>query len=214
MPYYYFEAGNIGWTNGSRVGAKLQVGSIGGMIFLDENVDGLYSTGETKLTNVTVKLYKDSTLFATTLSDSNGTYFFTGLTNGIYKVDFNAALSTYPHFTFKGSGDMSLASQVEYLGVDVGYALNIDPVQLSSTTINAGVLKYQPSTDLKAILNTSGFTMIITSTGSTPTTGLQSTILPAFFNQIQSVSNAITRTSSNPSVATVSATGWVEGHQA
>jgi hypothetical protein len=115
MPYYYFEAGNIGRTNGSRVGAMLQVGSIGGMLFLDENADGIFNTGETKLTNKTVNLYKGTTYQTNTQTDINGQYLFSGLSNGVYKVDFNDALTPYEYFTLKGTGDTSLTSQVEYL---------------------------------------------------------------------------------------------------
>ena len=148
MPYYFFEAGNIGRTNGSRVGAMLQVGAIGGMVFLDENADGIYNTGESKLTNQPVKLYKGTTYQTTVQTDTNGNYLFSGLSNGIYKVDFTDALGSYEYFTIKGTGDKNLTSQVDYLGTDVGSVLNVDPVQISSTMINAGVLNYHPATDL------------------------------------------------------------------
>ena len=134
------------------------------MLFLDENADGIYNTGETKLASKTVNLYKGSTLYATTLTDVNGQYLFSDLSNGIYKIDFNAALGTYPYFTIKGSGDKTVTSQVEYVGTDAGYALNVDPVQSSSTTVNAGVLKYAPATDLKVTLNTTGTTLTLIST--------------------------------------------------
>ena len=170
MPYYFFEAGNIGWTNGSRVGASLQVGTIGGMLFLDENADGLYSTGETKLTNKTINLYKGSVLTATTQTDGSGHYVFSGISNGVYKVDFNPALGSYPYFTIKGGGDKSLTSQAEYLGGDAGFVLNVDPVQPSSALTNAGILKYDPATDLALTLNTTGTTLILATTGINPTT--------------------------------------------
>ncbi|MDR2415908.1 MAG: hypothetical protein LBD75_04850 [Candidatus Peribacteria bacterium] len=171
MPYYYFEAGNIGRTNGSRVGAMLQVGTIGGMLFLDENADGIYNTGEIKLTNKTVNLYKGDVLQSTIQTDGSGNYLFSGLSNGIYKVDFTDVLGTgYKYFTLKGTGDKSLISQVEYLGTNAGYVLNVDPVQLSSTTINAGILNYAPDSDLTATLNTIAATLPLTIIGANPTT--------------------------------------------
>jgi protocatechuate 3,4-dioxygenase beta subunit len=118
MPYYYFEAGNIGWTNGSRVGAMLQVGTIGGMLFLDENADGVYNATEPKLSNQPVNLYLGGSLHSTSITDSNGVYTFSGLNNGIYKVDFKGALGSHTYFTRKGTGDISLISQVEYRGTD------------------------------------------------------------------------------------------------
>jgi hypothetical protein len=141
------------------------------MLFLDENADGIYNTGETKLTNKTVRLYKGTTLQATSQTDSNGQYVFSGISNGIYTVNFNDALGGYTYFTIKGTGDKNLTSQVEYLGTGAGSAFNIDPVQFSSTTINAGVLKYNPTTDLTVKLNTTGTTLTLTTTtGANPIT--------------------------------------------
>ncbi|MDR0607292.1 MAG: Ig-like domain-containing protein [Candidatus Peribacteria bacterium] len=184
------------------------------MLFLDENADGVFNTGETKLANKTVNLYKGNTLQATVQTDINGHYLFSGLSNGIYRADFNDALGTYAHFTLKGTGDSSLTSQVEYVGANAGYSLNIDPVQSRAATINAGILNYIPSTDLTPTLYITGAILTLTTTGVTPTTGLQSTIAPSFFPHIQATSNAITRSSSDPTVASVSTTGRVEGKQA
>ncbi|GHV25652.1 hypothetical protein FACS1894176_04670 [Bacteroidia bacterium] len=64
------------------------------MLFLDENADGIYNTGEIKLTNKTVNLYKGTTYQTTVQTDLIGNYLFSGLSNGVYKVDFNDALTS------------------------------------------------------------------------------------------------------------------------
>jgi hypothetical protein len=58
MPYYYFEAGSAGRTNGTRVGASLQIGEIAGIVFSDTNGDGIYNGTDSLLANKQVHLYK------------------------------------------------------------------------------------------------------------------------------------------------------------
>ncbi|HOX04248.1 MAG TPA: SdrD B-like domain-containing protein, partial [Verrucomicrobiota bacterium] len=61
---------------------------IGDRVWLDEDADGIQDAGESGLANVTVGLYtSDGTvLLATTLTDAEGNYLFTGLAAGTYTV--------------------------------------------------------------------------------------------------------------------------------
>jgi protocatechuate 3,4-dioxygenase beta subunit len=67
-------------------GAKTYV--LGDRLWLDENSNGVQDAGEAGIANVRVELY-DATgtaLLATTVTDANGAYLFTGLTAGTYTV--------------------------------------------------------------------------------------------------------------------------------
>jgi protocatechuate 3,4-dioxygenase beta subunit len=61
--------------------------SVGDFVWLDTNGDGVQDSGEPGLAGVTVSLYDaDETLLATTVTDANGNYLFTGLPPGVYTV--------------------------------------------------------------------------------------------------------------------------------
>jgi hypothetical protein len=83
MPYYYFQAGSAGRANGTRAGAALQIGEIGGMVFLDIDGDGIYSGADTLLTNKLLNLYVMSggsyVFFTGTMTSSVGSYTFPDL---------------------------------------------------------------------------------------------------------------------------------------
>lgn len=56
--------------------------SVTGIAFLDTNGNGVFGTGDTGLSGVTVSLYSGTTLIATTTSGANGAYSFTGVAPG------------------------------------------------------------------------------------------------------------------------------------
>ncbi len=61
--------------------------SVNGSVFIDENVNETKNAGEALMPNVTVKLMNASNeVVATTVSADDGTFSFTGLSNGNYKV--------------------------------------------------------------------------------------------------------------------------------
>jgi hypothetical protein len=63
--------------------------SIGNQVWLDENKDGLKTTGEPGIAGVTVTLYSASGVaIATTITDATGNYLFTNLPAGSYRVGF------------------------------------------------------------------------------------------------------------------------------
>ncbi|PKK82958.1 MAG: hypothetical protein CVT49_10870 [candidate division Zixibacteria bacterium HGW-Zixibacteria-1] len=65
--------------------------SIGGMVFMDTDGNGMFDEGEDGLEDVTVNLYDcDDSLLATMVTDENGHYMFDSLMAGDYKIDFTA----------------------------------------------------------------------------------------------------------------------------
>ena len=93
-PYFYrtSDAGS-GYNSGNYVAAKLEIGAIGGKVFLDVDGNGLYevSKGDTALGNVTVQLLDESGSLIETKTTSNATttkgdYRFENLSNGTYTV--------------------------------------------------------------------------------------------------------------------------------
>lgn len=63
-------------------------GQLSGIVWLDANLNDIYDAGDTLLKDVKVNLYDDNgTLLATTKTDSNGYYEFTGLYPGLYTVE-------------------------------------------------------------------------------------------------------------------------------
>jgi len=63
--------------------------SLGDFVFLDEDADGIQDPGEEGVKDVTVNLKdEDGNIIATTTTDENGFYQFTGLTPDTYSVQF------------------------------------------------------------------------------------------------------------------------------
>ena len=78
--------------------------SIGNLVWLDDNRDGLQSAGEAGVKDVTVKLLKNcTTVIKSTTTDANGNYLFTDLIPADYCVEFTKP-SGYS-LTFKDAGD-------------------------------------------------------------------------------------------------------------
>ncbi len=85
---------------------------LGDYVWYDTDVNGLQDTGETGVKDVIAALYKKDTsgnylaTGATTTTDSNGYYEFTGLTNGEYQVVFSNLPPSYvPTTTGVGTDD-------------------------------------------------------------------------------------------------------------
>jgi uncharacterized repeat protein (TIGR01451 family) len=106
--------------------------SIGDRVWLDENGDGVQDAGEAGIANVTVQLFDDANnLIATTVTDSNGNYIFTGLLPGDYVVTVDttslaAGLAANPTYDYDGIATphttaMTLAAGQEFGEADFGY---------------------------------------------------------------------------------------------
>ena len=79
---------------------------ISGIAWLDANKNGMRDDGEQRMSNITAMLV-DSTsgvIKATTTTDSNGEYFFNGLSNGTYLVLFKYDTTVYTTTTYRKEG--------------------------------------------------------------------------------------------------------------
>src|SRR5207237_1186595 len=73
-------------ATGSLNFANISQAALGDFVFNDLNANGIQDAGETGIAGVTVMLSGDAT--ATTTTDANGLYLFSGLTPGSYQVKF------------------------------------------------------------------------------------------------------------------------------
>ena len=89
--------------SGSSITAKdfgnIQTSGILGMVFQDQNANGIKDSGEVGLSNWRIHLFEESTHVDSTLTDSLGVYLFTGIAAGTYTVGeslHNGWLQSYP----------------------------------------------------------------------------------------------------------------------
>ena len=79
-----------GEINDHTAAGIIDLGSISDFVWEDLNADGIQDAGELGIENVLVELFDSSNVFiSSTLTDSSGSYSFTGLTPGDYIVEFN-----------------------------------------------------------------------------------------------------------------------------
>ena len=102
--------------------------SVGDRVWLDEDADGVQDAGEAGIPNLTVNLYDSAgALVATTVTDVDGGYLFTGLPAGRYTVKvMNPPAGLNPTYDEDGTGTphettLTLASGEEYRTADFGY---------------------------------------------------------------------------------------------
>ncbi len=76
---------------------------LGDYVWYDNNQNGIQDAGETGVQGVTVTLTKPSGTTETTMTDANGYYEFTGLSNGTYTVAFTGLPAGY-QATVTGAG--------------------------------------------------------------------------------------------------------------
>ncbi len=100
--------------------------SIGDRVWLDANGDGKQDPTETtNLANVTIVLQNSvGTTLATTQTDANGSYLFTGLMPGIYKVDIDTADADLIGYTLTTNNDphsVTLTEGQVYADADFGF---------------------------------------------------------------------------------------------
>ncbi len=115
-------------------------GAIGDFVWYDSNRDGIQDVGEPGIPNVTLDLYKDTdgtpglntatdTKMASTVTDADGGYVFTGLGPGTYYVDVtdaNGKLTGLDHIVANQSqpdptGPIVLTGGTVYKDADFGY---------------------------------------------------------------------------------------------
>ena len=105
--------------------------AVSGTLYRDDDGNDSFTIGESTLpAGITVDLLDGSDVVATTITDENGQYTFTSVTNGTYSVRVNAGDANIPNGTLLGTpNDVSVTvSNATPLPVDFGF----DTVPLAS----------------------------------------------------------------------------------
>lgn len=209
-PYAYFNAGSSGWITGTRVGARLQIGTIEGQVFLDKDIDGYKNNSDTAIASKKVVLYKvgEDTPYLETTTDENGKFEFDDLLPGQYRVDFtNMVNSITPYFTIKNDVEVGkITSMVDNTGVNTGI-LTVDPTTTESKVISVGVMDYNPDS-LRAYLDKTEVTVIEGNAQQAATkVKVNHTITPKTFEAVKATTDGIKYESLNTGIATVSESG-------
>ncbi|MDL2212276.1 Ig-like domain-containing protein, partial [Erysipelotrichaceae bacterium OttesenSCG-928-M19] len=228
-PYYYYDAGMSGYgDDATKVGANLVIGEISGIVFKDENKDGLYGAGDGTLGGIEVTLFKldangdyqpyidpatSNQIIATT--NSSGEYKFINLPNGNYKIDFSSVTNDGGVFTPKNVGnDYKFDSDVFQAGDLTGMAEDIDPTKDTSKYIYAGLLEYNPPVDLKLSTDKTSVTILgpLDGKGVTNNTTVNAIIEPSFFETISDKTydeDGVKAESSSRAIASVGTNGTI-----
>jgi hypothetical protein len=116
--------------------------TIGDLVWIDRNSDGVYEVGEPTIPGVTVRLYRDlgtigvldpaDELIGNQPTDADGNYQFTGLAAGDYLVAVDTGDPDFPSGLILGLGSpaqpnpeaVSLGSLVDRMDVDFGFNYN------------------------------------------------------------------------------------------
>jgi hypothetical protein len=119
----------LGLAPATEVNAQLEDASIGDLVWLDQDADGIQDTAEAGIPGVIVYLDLDNNgrrhpvqePYATT--DGNGTYDITGLAGGTYsvRVDAGTVPSGYDLTTANIPLTVVLAESQDYNNADFGY---------------------------------------------------------------------------------------------
>ncbi|MDZ7899671.1 MAG: SdrD B-like domain-containing protein [Arcicella sp.] len=120
------------------------VGSIGDFVFRDDNSNGIQDAGESGIGGLTVNLYKNNVLFASTTTDPiTGKYNFPNLGSGTYEVEF----ITPPQSKFTkllGSSDPTTDSDAQPNGKSGLITIDVTkaPTDIlrNNPTIDAGII--------------------------------------------------------------------------
>jgi|GEM_PF-2299706 len=78
-----------GQTNDTVDAGMYRLASIGDLVWIDDNANGIQDEGEMGLPGVSVELIKSGASVEATATDCNGSYNFTGLTPGNYSLKFD-----------------------------------------------------------------------------------------------------------------------------
>ncbi|GEM_PF-2182310 len=114
--------------------------AVGDFVWNDLNGNGIQDAGEPGLQGVQVNLYNGTSLIATTTSDANGAYHFTGLAPGTYTVQFIAPNGYVFSPSLQGS-NRAVDSNPTQLGVTSAFTLVAGQ---TDNTIDAGLMVAPP----------------------------------------------------------------------
>jgi len=113
-------------------------GSIGDYVWYDVDADGIQDGSETGVASSTVVLYWNRSPYATTTTDSNGYYLFSGLPlYGVYNVHFTLPSTSYI-FTKQNVGDDASDSDASASGNTGDIILTKDVRDIR--TVDAGII--------------------------------------------------------------------------
>ena len=130
-------------------GLAAPLGTIGGFVFNDLDMNGIQGGTETAISNVTVLLYIDgnTTPEQTVLTDAAGMYAFTNVPVGDYFIDFDASTNDLALTDLSGSpmdagGDDTLDSDADANAGETN-VFTFDPVVTATADFDAGF--FQPT---------------------------------------------------------------------
>lgn len=181
---YLASPGNTGSVSFSNLNSQAAVnadfgyyrpGSISGLTFFDANADGLVTSGEPRLRNVTVELVNTSnTVVATTTTAANGMYTFNNILPADYTVRFtNPDTGNYVFIT-GGDSDVTTAGNVATSStntLNVSYndsLVNIDAGFRGQTTVSGRIFEDNNADNLQDAGDTNliGATVTLTVTAN------------------------------------------------
>ncbi|MBL7818547.1 MAG: carboxypeptidase regulatory-like domain-containing protein [Saprospiraceae bacterium] len=109
-------------TDAGYYKAPVLLGTIGDLIFCDNNNNGVYDNGDTPISGVTVTLCNSNgQAISTTVSSTNGLYLFSALAAGTYIVKFTPTLSDGKNLTTAPQITVNLVAGQNFLNADAGY---------------------------------------------------------------------------------------------
>ncbi|MDZ4808163.1 MAG: SdrD B-like domain-containing protein [Bacteroidota bacterium] len=113
--------------------------SLGGDVWVDKNNDGVQSPSEPPMKGVMVTLYNSAgTPIATTVTDENGKYLFTGLPDGSYSVGFSNLPAGYNFTTQSATNDATGSDANVTTGRTTTVVLG--PGNRNDTSLDAGLV--------------------------------------------------------------------------
>jgi hypothetical protein len=115
--------------------STLSTGSISGTVWLDQNNDGVKSSGDTGMVDVAVHIGNNGDVLQTTFTDLQGSYSFLSVPSGQYTITVDNPNPTYFGFMETISSDNNVNNYGES---------EIDVTPESSSTVNAG-MEQKPS---------------------------------------------------------------------
>ncbi|MBL7746577.1 MAG: T9SS type A sorting domain-containing protein [Chitinophagaceae bacterium] len=150
--------------------------SVGDKVWLDTDGDGVQDANEVGVSGVTATLYNNlGVAIATTVTDANGNYLFTGLSAGTFSVGFTLPVG----MTFTGKdqgGNDDTDSDANTSGVNFGRTDNFTLANgENKTNVDAGLVQTGPTTASlgdKVWLDLPGGTANVQDAGETGITGV------------------------------------------
>lgn len=137
------------------IGAGDCTGSIGDLVFVDTNANGVYNVGEELLSGIVIYLVNALGEEISTITNSSGSYLFTGLEAGSYTVYIEWPISGFTATT-PLSYSVNLAPEQDILDADFGLLPPVMSDLSLSKVVNISQVQSGGSFYYTLILNNSG----------------------------------------------------------